>query len=146
VNYRTLILTAVLVLAATAAFGGETTAGKSHQSDMPLFVDLDGDGLNDNIPDLNNDGIPDFGKSYSQPRGSALSASVSGVFEQMPVVGNVKPMASVSNADRFRALKFCARSLLRCRDGFISSDESITDYAVGQSALSGSCAGGICHP
>ena len=108
------------------------------------FVDLDGDGLNDNIPDQNHDGIPDFKKKEPPQQRLTMRGGATGIFARMKAI-EAPSTPSLSNSVRFRQLKFCTRSLSQCRGGFASGEEFGPGNGIGQGALSGNCVGGICR-
>jgi hypothetical protein len=145
VNIRVLIHTSVVVFFVAVILCGETSAEESRESVKPQFVDLDGDGLNDNVPDLNNDGIPDFDKAGMQQEYAELEPAESNIFRGIQPAKGVTQQLFLSNAERFRSLKFCARSLLQCRGGFSSGEDFGPGNGIGQGALSGNCVGGICR-
>jgi hypothetical protein len=141
-------LIAVLIVL-TALYGVSVLAGDAadDQAAPPTnsrFVDLDGDGLNDNILDQNHDGIPDFGKKEASQRHFTVRGVTTDIFKGLET-NEAPTKLYLSNSDRFRSLKFCTRSLAQCRGGFTSGDEFGPGNGIGQGALSGNCAGGVCH-
>ncbi|MEW5993434.1 MAG: hypothetical protein AB1744_03465 [Candidatus Zixiibacteriota bacterium] len=137
----------VTALIMTFLTGGSAKTSPPENPDDAIiiaFVDLDGDGLNDNIADVDYDGVPDFGVAVPSPE---PSASMPGVIDLLSVVGTEAPgkVEYLSKLERFRSLEFCARALVRGRGGFGSGDEFGPGHDIGQGALSGNCAGGVCH-
>ncbi|MFH1373713.1 MAG: hypothetical protein ABII79_07960 [bacterium] len=107
------------------------------------FVDLDGDGLNDNLPDLNYDGIPDFDKA-DQPAESFVSQST--ISDFLNSMDSAVPRLDLvlSNSDGFRGLMFQVRGLSQCRGGFGDDENFGPGYGIGQGAMKGGCVGGAC--
>ena len=107
------------------------------------FVDLDGDGLNDNLPDLNHDGIPDFGKA-DQPEESFVSHSA--ISDFLISMDSAVPQLDLvlDNLDGFRSLMFQARGLSQCRGGFGDDENFGPGYGIGQGAMKSGCVGGAC--
>ena len=140
----------IIILAALAfILGGvaqaEQPAGeKTGPPQDRRFVDLDGDGLNDNTPDLNHDGIPDFDIARAPEPPMMTLRGAANIFEQIEQTIPVTSMY-LSKSERFQSLRFCARSLLQCRGGFAAGEDFGPGNGIGQGALSGNCTGGICR-
>jgi len=108
------------------------------------FVDLDGDGLNDNVRDLDHDGIPDFRKETAPEPPLITLRGATNIFKAIePSDSDVSLF--LSNSERFGHLRFCTRALSQCRSGFASSEDFGPGNGIGQGALSGNCVGGICR-
>ncbi len=107
------------------------------------FVDLDGDGLNDNLPDLNHDGIPDFDK-VAQPAESFVSQSAIGDFLNSMESAVPQLDLVLDNSEGFRSLMFQARGLSQCRGGFSDNEGFGPGCGIGQGAMKSGCVGGAC--
>lgn len=112
------------------------------------FVDLDGDGFDDNVTDSNNDGIPDF-KDSPSPAASNPSDSYS---DFKPLADFSVPGSSAaqetSASSRFKGLQFSARSLMRNRCSLDSDAAFGPGNGIGMGSMSGGmvCVGGVCQP
>jgi hypothetical protein len=138
------VISLVLFLCDSSALCEDQSAEHKTSAPQSRFVDLDGDGLNDNVADENNDGLPDFGKKEAPQRQFTVRGVTTDIFKGLE--SNDAPIKLfLSNSDRFRSLKFCTRSLAQCRGGFTSGDEFGPGNGIGQGALSGHCAGGVCR-
>ncbi len=99
------------------------------------FVDLDGDGFDDNQNDANGDGIPDeFAPGYIAPATDVPSGDIfAGLGESTPA-----PVAS-SSVEIFGLRSFNTRGIASCRFDFEA------DFAAGLGvAVGGRCVGGVC--
>ncbi len=142
----TIFAALVLAVGGAMAESGQPSAEKASPPQNARFIDLDGDGLNDNVRDLDHDGIPDFGK------GTALEPPVMTLRGAADFFKAIEPSDTdsdmglfLSNSERFEQLKFCTRALSQCRSGFGSTEEFGPGVGIGQSTSSGGCAGGICR-
>lgn len=104
-----------------------------------LYVDFDGDGINDNIEDLDNNKIPDQFQGKVHLVLPATSTSLPAFFTQAS--NNADNEITIPDADKFLLKKYVCRLLTSCRDNFD------TDFDTGNNSGSSggsSCAGGIC--
>ncbi len=102
------------------------------------FIDMDGDGFDDNEADGNADGIPDIlAPDYVQ---SQSDDALAGVFATMDVVTAPSMELEQTNAEKFGERKFQCRMLDANRSKFDAGFGS----GLGVSAGGGGCAGGIC--
>ncbi len=138
------VISLVLFLFGSTALPEDLPAEQRMSVSDTRFVDLDGDGLNDNIADQNDDGIPDFGKKVVSQRHFTVRGVTTDLFKGLET-HQAPTELYLSKSDRFRSLKFCTRSLAQCRGGFTSGDEFGPGNGIGQGALSGHCAGGVCR-
>lgn len=103
------------------------------------YVDLDGDGINDNIDDIDNNNIPDsFQSKIKLGSGSSL-----GQFKGFSSTQELEQSAykNLNFSQSFSLNKFSARSLDKCR----YDSESGFGIKVGfGSSGGGACAGGVC--
>lgn len=143
----TLIMLVVLAIPSTCL----CETGESAE-DLPEeligFVDLDGDGINDNARDRDNDGIPDvFGAGDSDDSDETEAAGVEllitetsadfgmeGVFE--PAVGET---SAESNFEKFSEHEFATRDLSQDRGGFDAEKR-----LEGSASRAKICIGGVC--
>lgn len=106
------------------------------------FVDLDGDGFNDNEPDGDFNGIPDEFEAHgflSSPMLGELQVSL--MFSGSQTV--TTPTVRVSSADLFAKREFVTRSICVTRSDFDSGFDSGLGLGSGLGG-GGGCAGGIC--
>lgn len=136
-------LITILCILLTLGAGVGTAENSPDKTTFVRFVDLDGDGLNDNLPDLNHNGIPDFDK-VAQPEESFVSQSDIGDF--LNSLESAVPQLDLvlDNPDGFRSLMFQARGLPQCRGGFGDDENFGPGYGIGQGAMKSGCAGGAC--
>ncbi len=141
-----LLLWIIIPVSATVFAEEEATASKKS-----VFLDLDGDGINDNASDLDNDGIPDlFGDEDSNVEidTSFVTTSITS-FGDLGVSGTQLDTptneVAVSNSKAFDALCATVSPLMQQRGGVNSGD----NFGPAN-ALSGGggvvCEGGVCRP
>ncbi|NIP41156.1 MAG: hypothetical protein GWN61_00280 [candidate division Zixibacteria bacterium] len=126
-------------------FGGSVLHAENNAESEEVFVDLDGDGFNDNIPDEDNNSIPDKAEDdkYSdQAEGSELMASAE--FKPIESLGDFDPSSLLSNSELFGQLKFVTRAQSCFRGGFEAGSDFGPGNGIGLGAVSG-CAGGVCY-
>ena len=140
----TITLAALVLILGAIAQSEQPPGKKTGPPQNSRFVDLDGDGLNDNVRDLDRDGIPDFDERLTAPERSVTSGVVTDFFKSIEPGGSGTNQF-LSNSERFEYLKFCTRALSQCRSGFGSSEEFGPGIGIGQSTSTGGCAGGICR-
>jgi len=108
------------------------------------FVDFDGDGLNDNVRDLDHDGIPDFRREMTPEPPLITLRGATNIFKEIePSDSDVSLF--LSNSERFGHLRFCTRALSRNRGGFAAGEDFGPGSGIGQSTSRGGCAGGVCR-
>jgi len=122
-------------------------AGRSDDSPgRPAFTDQDGDGINDNLADDDNSGIPDrFESKVADTVGPAGS-----------LLGEVFNAAStqtasddlLSRVDRFFQRRFKTRMLVHRCHCFGGDEDFGPGNGIGMGAMGGAggCAGGACSP
>lgn len=103
---------------------------------VEVFVDLDGDGFDDNESDVNKDGVPDLVCPVKAPRFLASAADIFSGESHLPA-----PMAKKTNAQRFGLRIFSIRALAANRAGVTTGFD-----ALGSAAALGAeaCPGGNC--
>ncbi len=130
-------LIAATLLILPAALSAEELS-ETATTTAPCFVDLDGDGFDDNIRDLDSDGIPDFG-NYNGTAQIDPSRGL-GVFASM----NTGAISVAAITEKFGERKFCCRGLALNRGGFTGGSGFGPGAGIGSSALGKVCIGGIC--
>lgn len=113
-------------------------------ADEIIFIDLDGDGIDDNIGDKNSDGIPDFPDVEIPMLNDTEITGGTGIFSSMPVtevdVSDITP-----NSIMFGQYFFSIRNLSSNRGGFASSDSFGSDNGLNSGMSGGICVGPLCH-
>jgi hypothetical protein len=110
------------------------------------FVDLDGDGFNDNAEDEDLDGIPnevdpDYVKPSPQAHDELDDFFALDDTPQAPMVD------LLTNAQRFCRLRMSVRSLAQSRGAFDATNEFGVGEGIGTGAVMGGvCQGGVCVP
>lgn len=119
--------------------GGPIMAGDS-ATNVEVFVDLDGDGFDDNESDVNKDGVPDLVCPVAGPK---MLASTADIFSGQPRI--TAPVVKTSNAQKFGLRKFSIRALMVNRAGMKNGfpDEKSSGMASGSAACPGGACGGI---
>ena len=103
------------------------------------FIDLDGDGINDNIPDIDNNNIPDDFQnnlSLNLPENTKQFSGFSGLTDDTKTV-----KVNLTSSERFSLRKYTSRGITTSRCDFDA--EFGTRLGISSSG-GGSCAGGIC--
>jgi hypothetical protein len=100
------------------------------------YVDLDGDGFDDNVKDVDSDGIPDHCEAgYVAPATDMPTGDIfAGLGESTPA-----PVAS-SSVEIFALRNFNTRGIASCRFDFEADFSAGLGVAVG-----GRCVGGVCY-
>jgi len=131
----TCLFTCIIV----AAFCGSMFADSS-----PLFVDHDGDGINDLYTDGNNNGIPDTFESADESAQKDIPAALGDVFNTGDIAAG--PSDEILSAyDGFCERKFRTRDLCRHRGGFNAGENFGPGNGIGLGALTSGCVGGVCQ-
>ena len=110
------------------------------------FVDLDGDGINDNLTDGNDDGIPDEfvgDKSEAGPAMAASGNSMGGMFDAVDVA-SADPMADFSVMERYKVRQRAVRDLCSFRGGFYAGEDFGPGNGIAVGTSGKVCVGGIC--
>ena len=114
--------------------------GKTATSGTDSFIDLDGDGFNDNETDGNGNNIPDRFEPQKESDQPAVRSLLGNVFNSEKVSTNLDDL--LSNSDKFGSRMFGARALPQRCHGFSLGDEFGTASGIG--GASGGCVGGAC--
>lgn len=123
------------------------SAANMEKPKKAAFVDLDGDGFNDNLADNNSDGIPD---RYERGKSDAMLPKVGSVLGD--VFNGDKSLAGLedfrSNEERFGQRKFRTQSLSQRCHGFGAEQDFGPGNGIGCGSLGGhgGCSGGACAP
>ena len=116
--------------------------GASEVSSRISFVDLDGDGFNDNFADDNDNAIPDRFESKTAPDSTETGSLLGDVFN---IDVNLDELRTTTQ--KFKMRQFRTRSLVqRCRA--LGEEEAfgpVNDSGIG-AVGGGGCAGGVCRP
>lgn len=123
-----------------------TTLAEDEKTEKTVFVDLDGDGFNDNAPDENGDGIPDemkSGKNKEKDQEAGSSGQIS-AFTPLQDLGEYTIDEYLPNSERFGRLEFTTRAQSSFRGGFDIDKSFGPGTGIGGGAMSG-CPGGVCH-
>jgi hypothetical protein len=114
------------------------------------FLDYDGDGFNDNIPDSDGDGIPDNADSdwveslAPNPEAENIEENIINFGEGLQKLGLISE--PLTNSAKFGRVKFCARTLSQSRCNLDIGEGFGPSAEIGIGAGSGSgCAGGVCR-
>lgn len=110
--------------------------GPIQAKNVEVFVDLDGDGFDDNESDVNKDGVPDLVCPVAVPKFLVSTADIFSSESQTSA-----PVAKISNAQRFSLRSFSVRALLANRASVSTGFEDLgSAAALGAEA----CPGGNC--
>ncbi|MFH2035147.1 MAG: hypothetical protein ABIJ45_01990 [Candidatus Zixiibacteriota bacterium] len=138
-NFKTFIhfLTFIILLISPIAVFSENI-------ELKPFVDIDGDGFDDNIADDDGDAIPntadpDFMEVPEPQNESSNFINFSGALE---AAGRTVDLSE--NSDKFGELSFNTRALTKNRCAFTSED-GFGGEGVSVGAGGGACAGGVCR-
>ena len=134
-----LLYLSIFCMSAVYGSGADSTAKKTI-----AFVDLDGDGINDNLPDSNGDGIPDIAGPGQLNPDKQVTSALGDVFNSPNVANESKMEALKSCSDRYAETRFKVRGISMHRIGLIGTDPFGAGSGIG-SAGAGACAGGVCH-
>jgi hypothetical protein len=135
---RFLVSTGVVCLLLMAPLTGPIQSEEVGKS--PEWMDLDGDGLNDNAKDHNMDGIPDFDGGKAN---AATLAAASGIFADLKPAVSTAPASTEPCSLVFSRLTklTLAQCLTRCDlEQSFGGSAGMSNNAAG----GGACAGGVC--
>lgn len=129
---------AIILPGATVVTAAEPAATKA------ICVDFDGDGIDDNLADLNGNGIPDrFEKKPAEAVEAAAQGTLGNIFEATSA-----PVPAIESADRAAAFgerQFPTRAIAPHRAGFGADEKFGPGNDIGIGSLTSGCAGGVCH-
>jgi len=110
-------------------------------SGTAVFVDCDGDGFDDNNPDIDADGIPD------EFEGHGFVSAPTGQLQASPMFTEAAPISDaqkkVGCGEAFGRRKFAARTIYENRVDFDACFGSELGMGGGLGAA-GACVGGVC--
>lgn len=147
-------LLALLILGSVTLFASDEKAGSVDATcSGSRFVDLDGDGIDDNARDMDDDGIPDtFGAATTEVPSESADMFASSISIDWNAAGFGAGEAEVEtkepNSGKFSAIRFSARDLGACRGGLKASDGFGVGEGGGVNTGGGGmvCEGGVCRP
>jgi hypothetical protein len=121
-------------------------SAEDDKTEKTVFVDLDGDGFDDNAPDENGDGIPDEMKSVKteEAEQDIENSGQLSAFAPLQDLGEYTIDEYLPNSERFGRLEFTTRAQSSFRGGFDIDENFGPGNGIGSGAISG-CAGGVCH-
>ncbi|MDD4050443.1 MAG: hypothetical protein PHR28_00910 [candidate division Zixibacteria bacterium] len=133
-----LVALAIILPGASLATAAEPVAAKA------ALVDFDGDGIDDNLADLNGNSIPDrFEKNPAAADEAAPQGTLGNIFDATSV-----PVPAVESTDRAAAFgerQFPTRAIAPHRAGFGADEKFGPGNDIGIGSLTSGCAGGVCH-
>jgi hypothetical protein len=115
------------------------------EEEIKPYVDMDGDGFNDNAPDEDGDGIPDAADPDFIPVETEETNMVGLIKfgEVLKKAGLIEDYST--NLQKFGQLNFCTRALSKNRCGFDAGDDFGSEGIGIGGGSSGGCAGGVCR-
>ncbi len=140
-------LLGIFLLSMVFLFPPAVSAANTEEPKKAAYVDLDGDGFNDNLADNNSNGIPD---RYERGKSDAVLPKMGSVLGD--VFNSEKSLAGLedlrSNEDRFGQRKFRTQALSQRCHGFGAEQDFGPGNGIGCGSLGGhgGCAGGACAP
>jgi len=137
ITFLILLMFLALVVAPSLCFATDDGAVES----LEPFVDLDGDGFDDNLDDSNGDGIPDR-YSSAQPAPEIAFEGIEDIFVLDNDPGSfITPKPS--NCSVYGKLKFTVRGITSWRMGLDAGDSFGPESQGGGTSLH--CVGGVCY-
>ena len=130
-NISALILACFLMIAGPAIAADISTSN--------IFIDIDGDGFDDNELDNDKNGIPDRFEETEGNDQKEVSSLLGNVFN---AAKTEIPSDLLSNGVEFGKRKFETRLLWQCHRGICSDDQFGPGNGIGLGAAA--CAGGVC--
>lgn len=134
---------ALLMLALVAAQSVPAKAAEPAKTPA-IVVDFDGDGIDDNLADLDGNTIPDrFERTPTAVDKPAPQGILGDVFD-----AGFTPPPETGGSDRaaaFGARQFPTRAIQPHRAGFGADEKFGPGNDIGIGSLSSGCAGGVCH-
>lgn len=107
------------------------------------FVDLDGDGFNDNASDADNNGIPDEAESSHESDVESEDAFLAS--KPIEAIGDFDLSSLLGNSEKFGKLKAATSAISCCRGGLEPGEKFGPGNGIGSGAVAGGCPGGVCH-
>jgi hypothetical protein len=121
--------------------------GQAEEAEKATFVDLDGDGFDDNLADSDENGIPDQAEPDESESGNANSAE--GMIATLNPINVSSEDLSLdqilTNSEKFGKREFNCRDHSCFRGGFDAGQDFGPGNGISSAAVSSGCAGGICH-
>jgi hypothetical protein len=116
--------------------GGPILA-KDTAKNVEVFVDLDGDGFDDNESDVNKDGVPDLVCPVDALQTSTSASDIFGGSSSTPTKATKK-----TNSQHFGLRSFSTRAQCVNRSGLKNGFPD--EIGTGTTAGSAACPGGVC--
>ena len=138
------ILLCVFLLFASPCYGGnESIPIETDPSARTIFIDRDGDGIDDYLIDTDGNGLPDRRQTLRIDASDVPLSAESGIFAGEKT--GLRKYFSPANSSEFSE-RFCrGRCLSLSRGGFGSLGEFGPGNGIGIGAVNGtSCVGGVC--
>ena len=136
-----LLAIAVVLIFSSGLLAGSEDVAKSQ------FVDLDGDGFDDNAADNDGDGIPDDVGAQAEDNTVDTGLSEFDDVFSSDLLEVEAPEVFISNSEYFCRLRMVNTALSHNRVCFSSGDDFGPGSGIGSGAvLGGVCAGGVCVP
>lgn len=134
-----LAMLALMLTPTTPASAAETAKAAA------IVVDFDGDGIDDNLADLDGNTIPD--RFERTPAAPAEEPAPEGVLGNVFDAGYTPPVETeeADHAAAFGARQFPTRAIAPHRAGFGADEKFGPGNDIGIGSLSSGCAGGVCH-
>ena len=123
---------------------GVEVAGDSPK--QQVFTDQDGDGINDNLADNDNSGIPDRFESKAADTVGQTGSLLGEVFNAESAQTATDDL--LSGVDRFFQRRFRTRTLMHRCHCFGGNEDFGPGNGIGMGAMGGAggCTGGVCSP
>ena len=119
-------------------------SGASEALPNTPYIDLDGDGFNDNFADNDDNSIPDRYESKASEKLAEMGSLLGNVFNAEISLDNLR-----TTSQKFNMREFRTRSLVQRCNGLGAENDFGPGNGIGLGAVSGSgggCAGGVCGP
>lgn len=112
----------------------------------PPYLDLDGDGFDDNIADDDDNGIPDRFEAKPDKNLPELAGTLGNVFNTEITMAGIDAVRT--HSEEFSLRQFRTRALTQRCHGFGALEDFGPGSGIGLGAMGGTggCAGGVCAP
>lgn len=121
--------------------------GQAEEAEKTVFIDLDGDGFDDNLADSDENGIPDDAEPDESESDNDNSA-VGMIATLNPIEVSSEDLSLdqvLTNSEKFGKREFKCRDQSCFRGGFDAGQDFGPGNGISSAAVSSGCAGGICH-
>jgi hypothetical protein len=134
---------ALYFLITIAIIPGYIVADNPPSAEQTPFIDLDGDGFDDNAADNNENGIPDMCEKKNNEPVEEVSSILGNVFDTGEIAA-VSIDEFLPKSEVFSKLKFSCRSISSHRCGFNSAQSFGASFGLGLGTGSAGCVGPGC--